>query len=66
MLLLTLFLLPVMAFKCLFLLFHPLVMEFLHLLPVSIRHIHRYLQLCGRIFHDLVDVFIDEVSQCET
>ncbi len=33
-------------------------MEFLHLLPVSITYCYGYLQLCGRIFHDLVDVLI--------
>ena len=36
MLLPTLFLLPVMVVKRLFLLLHPLVMKFVHLLPVSI------------------------------
>ena len=37
-------------------------MEFLHLLPVITRHIHRYLQLCGCIFYNLVDVLVDCVN----
>ena len=37
-------------------------MEFLHPLPVSIRHIHRHLQLCGRIFHDSVNVLADGIK----
>ena len=36
MLLPTIFLLFVVVVKCLFLLLHPLVMKFVHLLPVSI------------------------------
>ena len=51
-----------MVGKHLFLLFHPLVMEFLHLLPVIIRHIYRHLQLGGRIFHNMVYVLIDGVN----
>ncbi len=43
MLLPTLFLPFVVVFKCLFLLSQPLGMEFLHLLPVSIRYIHQSL-----------------------
>ena len=62
MLLPTIFLLFVVVVKCLFLLSQPLGMEFLHLLPVSIRYIHRHLQLCGSIFHYLVNMLIDGVD----
>ena len=37
-------------------------MEFLHFLPASITYCYVHLQLCGRIFHNLVDVLIDGVD----
>ena len=51
-----------MVGKHLFLLFQPLGMKFLHLLPVSIRNINRHPQLGGCIFHNLVDVLIYRID----